>query len=239
MIFQHKNRFKPLYKQFINLRENVQNQKKILNFKRQKWNLLINFTKRKLKRFRKFKPQDQMQYVVSRYPNRGTSYKKNKHRNTIQTYKKFKLFYGNFTRKKMKKFIKKSLNTKNRNIYLTFLKLFESRLDTVLYRAKFSTSLRSARQLIVHKKVSVNKQKVKNQAFVLNPGDLISIDLKHNTLVEKGIARSNNWPIPPKHLTINYKTLQIIFGNIGHINISTFYHFNLKLEKLLVDYLQH
>ena len=36
MIFEKKNKFKPLYKQFIDLKENVQNRTKLLQFKRQK-----------------------------------------------------------------------------------------------------------------------------------------------------------------------------------------------------------
>jgi ribosomal protein S4 len=239
MIFKKRSQFKPLYKQFINLRENVQDRKKLLQFKKQKWSQLINNSKRKLKRYRKFKPKDQTQYIVSRYPNRGTSYKTSRYRNTLQTYKKFKLFYGGFTRKKIKFFVKKTLEKKGGDKNLLFLKFFESRLDTILYRAKFSTSIRNARQLIVHGKVLVNNNRVKSQSYVLKSGDLISIYFKHRQLIEKNIACSNTWPIPPKHLIINYKTLQIIFGTMDKVNVSTSYHFNLNLEKLLVDYLQH
>lgn len=238
MVLKNKNRFKPLYKQFITLREDVQKRKKILQFKKQKWNQLIAVINRRSKRFKKFKPLNQTQYIVSRYPNRGTSYKKSRYRNTLQTYKKFKLFFGDLNKNKIKNLIKKILYSKN-NVNLSFLKLFERRLDTVLYRAKFSDSIRSARQLIVHGKVFLNNKKIKSQSHILNQGDLISIDPNSSELIEKYIAFSNTWPIPPKHLTINYKTLQIIFGTIDQTNTSIYYHFNLNLEKLLVDYLQH
>lgn len=36
MLFEDVNRFKPLYKQFIELRENIQNRKKVLKFKKKK-----------------------------------------------------------------------------------------------------------------------------------------------------------------------------------------------------------
>lgn len=238
MIFQKTNEFKPLYKQFINLREDVQNRKKILQFRKQKWNQLINHIKRKNKRFRKFKPQDQTQFIVSRYPNRGTSYKKSRHRNTLQTYKKFRLFYGDLSKKKVKKFVKESFKLKNKSSNTVLLKQLESRLDTVLYRAKFSISIRSARQMIIHGKVSLNNKKVRSQSYKLQSGDLIAISSSISNLVEKNIAYSNNWPVPPKHLTINYKTLQIIFTGIDDINFGTLYHFNLNLEKLMVDFLK-
>jgi ribosomal protein S4 len=236
MILKKKNRYKPLYKQFLNLNENVQNRKKILQFKKQKWTKLIGFIKNKLKRYKKFKPQNQTQYVVSRYPNKWNSYKKGRYRNILQVYKKFSLLYGSFTQKKIKKFIKQAINNKVNSLNIRFLKMFESRLDTILYRAKFSKSIREARQLIIHGKILVNNKKIKNQGIVVNAGDLITIKLKYSCLIEKNIANSAIWPIPPKHLSINYKTLQIIFGNMDINNFSSYFNFNLNLEKLLVDY---
>jgi ribosomal protein S4 len=236
MILKQKSRFKPLYKQFINLNENVQNRKKILQFKKQKWSKLVSFIKHKLKRYKKFKPQNQTQYVVSRYPNKWNSYKKGRYRTILQAYKKLKLLYGNFTQKKIKKFIKQALSNNINNLNIRFLKIFESRLDTILYRAKFSKSIREARQLIVHKKILINNKKIKSQGYIVKVGDLITIKSKYSSLIEKNIANAAIWPIPPKHLSINYKTLQIIFGNIDVTNFSSYFNFNLNLEKLLVDY---
>lgn len=238
MIFQKKSRVKPLYKQFIKLNENVQNRQKILQFKKQKWIKLINYIKHKSKRYKKFKPQNQIQYIVSRYPNKWSSYKKGTYRNILQTYKKFRLLYGDFAKKKIKNFISQALNKKNNKntLNLTFLKLFESRLDTILYRAKFSTSIRTARQLIVHGKIMVNGKKTNSQSYFLKTGDLISINTKYSVLIEQSIANSEIWPIPPKHLIINYKTFQIIVGTLDKLNMSNYFQFNLNLEKLLVDY---
>lgn len=230
-----KNRFKPLYKKFINLHENVQNRKKIFQFKKQKWSKFIGYLKHRLKRYKKFKPQNQTQYVVSRYPNKWNSYKKGKYRTILQVYKRFKLLYGNFNKKKIKKTIKQALVNRH-NLNLNFLKVFEKRLDTVLYRAKFSLSISSARQLISHGKVFVNNKKVNSKNFLLKSGDLISISPTSTKLVELSLANSTIWPIPPKHLIINYKILQIIVGTVDNSNVSSYFNFNLNLEKLLVDY---
>ena len=239
MLLIKKNRFKPLYKQFLNLGENVQNRKKLLKFKKQKWNKLIFYLKKKLKWYNKFKPQDQTQYLVTRFPNRWDSYKKGSFRTTLKAYKKFNLFYGGFSKKHMKKFILQTYNKtfKDENSNITFLKIFESRLDTVLYRAKFTISIKAARQLIVHGKVFVNGIKIQSPLYKLKPGDHISIDYKISSLIEKGIARSNTWPITPKHLIVNYKTLQIIFGTLDYAIFSSYLNFNLNIERLLVDYI--
>ena len=71
-----KNQFKPLYKQFLKLRTNVQNRTKIFKFNHKKWKIFTQNYKKKLRRYKKFKPQNQTQYTVSKYPNKGNSYKK-------------------------------------------------------------------------------------------------------------------------------------------------------------------
>lgn len=236
MIIQRKNRFKPLYKKFINLYENVQNRKKILQFKKQKWKKFIGYLKYKSKRYKKFKPFNQTQYTVTRYPSKWNSYKKG-YKNTLQIYKKFKLMYGNFSRKKIKNFRFKALKLRNKNTNLNslFLNLFEKRLDITLFKAKFSTSIRNSKQLISHGKIFVNYNKIKSQSYELKTGDLISVDSKFQFLIERNLANSTKWPLPPKHLNINYKTLQIIYGSLLHKNISSQFTFNLELEKILID----
>lgn len=237
MFLKRKNKFKPLYKQFINLYENVQNRQKILQFKKQKWNKFISYIKYKSKRYKKFKPYNQNQYLVSRYPNKWNSYKKGTYKNILQTYKKFKLLYGDLSKKKIKNYILKALKIKNKKntLSLYFLNLFESRLDITLYKAKFSRSVRNAKQLVSHGKILVNYNKITSPSYNLKAGDIISINPKFKSIIEFNIANSNIWPIPPKHLTINYKTLQILFGTFLNENISTQFNFNLNLEKLLVD----
>ena len=119
----------------------------------------------------------------------------------------------------------------------TFLHFFESRLDTVLYRAKFAPTVRSARQLILHGKVYVNQIQVKSKAYNLKKGDIVSLSLDCLNLYENYIIESIKWPIPPKHLLINYKTLQILFiENLKSTNIASEFLFNLRLQKILVNY---
>jgi small subunit ribosomal protein S4 len=242
-MLKKKNKFKPLYKQFAKLKENVQNRKKLLKFKKQKWAKLIQYYKRKLKRYKKFKPQDQTRYIVSKFPSKANSYKK-RFKNTLTASKRFRLFYGDLSKKLVKKQIKHAIkrktNKKFLNFYLIFLEHFEHRLDTILYRSKFSISLRNARQLIVHGKVLVNNKSVRIPSFKLFPGDLITINPKFSNLIEKNLKNSEIWPIPPKYLSINYKTMEIFINdNAQQTNLSTNYPFHLDLEKVSVNYYRH
>lgn len=240
-LFRAKNRFRPLYKKFLRVRENVQNRPKLLKFKKKKWEKQIHFYKRKLRRYKKFRPIDQTQYFVSKYPSKWYSYKK-RFGPTLNEYRKFRLFYGNLTKKTIKKQIYVTLKTllgklTYSNVNSLFLELFESRLDTVLYRSKFSFSLRNSRQLIVHGKVMVNKKVVNSPSFKLKPGDFISIIRSSKMLIEENLRRVQIWPIPPKHLLINYRTLEIIFTDIiQKTNLSVSFPFKFNLEKVLINY---
>ena len=168
-----KSRFKPLFKHILKLRGNFQNRNKLLNFKKKKWEVPINFYKKKIKHYqnyKKFKPLDFIKYNVTRYSNKGTSYKK-KFKNSLHLKKSFKITY-NITNKNFKY----NVNNISKNIFskIGLLKLFETRLDTVLFRAKFSNSLRGAAQLIAHGKIYVNGLIIKNKSYQIKIGDLIN-----------------------------------------------------------------
>lgn len=61
---------------------------------------------------------------------------------------------------------------------LNLLKVLESRLDSLVFRAALAPTRRSARQLVSHGHVLVNGKKVNIPSIILNPGDVIAIDDK-------------------------------------------------------------
>ena len=202
-----KNIYKPFYKQFLRLKKNIQNRPKLFKFKRQKWKKFQQYSKNQLKFYKRFKIKDQFQLSVSRFASRGNSFQK-KFRDNLYERKAFSLFYGKLKKKYLKRHILASFNSQH-----AVLKFFESRLDTVLYRANFSLTIESARQLILHGHIFVNGIPVRIKSYILKENDLISVgnNIKARNLIKKSLDRSNFWPIPPKHLAINYRTLQILF----------------------------
>lgn len=232
MIIKKKTKFKPLYKKFFKLKENVQNRSKLLNFKKEKWKIIIKKYKQSLKWYKQFKPKNQNQYIVSKFPNKGASYER-RYRDTLLALKKVGLLYGGFVRKIIKKQVSKQIKNNYRNSAAIFIGSFEKRLDVILYRAKFCPSIRNAQQLITHGKVLVNHKEIKIKSYKLQPGELISVKPKFYKLIENNIRSAEIWPLPPKYLIVNYKTMQIIFEDIQHINLSTMFSFHLKLEKIL------
>lgn len=232
---KYKKRYKPFYKQFLRLRQNIQNRAKLFRFKKQKWQRFQNYSKNQLGFYKRFKVKDQFQLSASKFASRGNSFQR-KFRNNLYQRKLFSLFYGDLKKTYLKKSILKAINTKNSSdLRCNIFKFFESRLDTVLYRASFSLSIKEASQLILHGHVLVNGQTVKSKSYILKTNDLIEIahNPKSRYLVKKSLDRSNFWPIPPKHLLLNYRTLQILFVYSNDSNLMPVFNHYLNLNSVI------
>jgi ribosomal protein S4 len=236
-----KKRYKPFYKQFLRLRKNIQNRSKLLKFKKQKWVRFQQYLKNQLKFYKRFKVKDQFQLAVSKFASRGNSLQKT-FKNNLYERKTFSLFYGGLKKKYLKKHILQFIkaiypNNKHFDFRYKTLNFFESRLDTVLYRAHFSSSIRSASQLILHGHVLVNGVSVKTKSYILKTNDLVEIShsIKSRNLIKKSVERSNFWPIPPKYLLINYKTLQVLFMYANNTNTMPIFNNYLNVNSVIVN----
>lgn len=230
MIYIKKSRYKPKYKKLISLRINSLNGKKILKFKKNKWNFLKSLETKKSK-YKKhncfYKFYDPNLYNMPKYTNK---FKQN-YKQIVSNKRYIKMLYGGILTKSLKKTVTKAknqtkFNHKNINVKYFILKLLETRLDTILFRAHFVPSIRFSRQLISHGNVLVNNKIVFSNSYLLKKGDKITFKKEIHKLLTYNIAFSNFWPLPPKHLQISYKTFQIILidNNLFSNN------FNLKLN---------
>lgn len=237
---KYKKRCKPFYKQFLRLRQNVQNRAKLFKFKKQKWQRFQKYSENQLGFYKRFKIKDQFQLSASKFASRGNSFQK-KFRNNLYQRKLFSLFYGGLKKKYLKKSILRAINIKNyTNFHLVdfrynALKFFESRLDTVIYRTSFSLSIKEASQLILHGHLLVNGKSVKSKSYILKTNDLIEVahNLKSRALVKKSLNKSNFWPIPPKHLLVNYQTLQVLFVYSEDSNLMPVFNHYLNLNSVI------
>lgn len=57
----------------------------------------------------------------------------------------------------------------------TLLRLLETRLDNVVWRAGFAVNRRDARQLVAHGHIFVNGRKVNIPSYQLRPGDIVEV----------------------------------------------------------------
>merc|ERR1712115_337322 len=133
-----KRRYKPVYKKIIKLRDYTLNNKKIFNFKRKKWKTFIFFLRKNSKKYRR-KPFSIFKYYVPKLRPLGNSFK-HQYRSDFQNRKKLNIFYGGFLRKQLKPYFKSRQKQLNN---FSIIKLFEKRLDCVLFRSYFSVSLKN------------------------------------------------------------------------------------------------
>lgn len=72
-----------------------------------------------------------------------------------------------------------------------FLRLLESRLDNLVYRAGFASTRRGARQLVNHGHVTVNGKKVDIPSYRVKVGDVISLkeDDKNLKVVDEALSK--------------------------------------------------
>jgi ribosomal protein S4 len=237
VILNKKQRYKPFYKQFLRIRQNVQNRRKLFKFNKEKWKRFQLYSKKQLKFYKRFKLRDPFRLRITKFASKGNSLQKN-FRNTLYEKKKLSLFYGGLKTQYLKKKLSNINGSKkyknSRFVYYKhhILQLLESRLDKILYSSKFSLSIKNARQLIKHGHILINNIVVKTPSYIVKTDDLIEVsrNVKSRDLVRKYINHSNFWPIPPKHLMINYNTLQIFFLYEKNDNFLPNFTYQLKLN---------
>jgi len=115
------------------------------------------------------------------------------------------------------------------------LELLESRLDCIVYRLGFAATIPSARQLVAHGHILVNKKIVNIPSFLCTEGDIISIKNKNKSenlilsnfeiqqqkrkLIQRRMKRikltkSRFQSLLPSHLEINRDENDILLGKI-------------------------
>jgi small subunit ribosomal protein S4 len=92
--------------------------------------------------------------------------------------------------------------------------LLERRLDAIIYRAKFATTIFSARQLINHGHVKVNGKKVNIASYVAKEEDTIEIKDKSKQLAIIDIALANKERETPEYIQLDIKNKKLKFIRI-------------------------
>ena len=75
-----------------------------------------------------------------------------------------------------------------------FLKLLESRLDSLVYRLGFATTRKGARQLVNHGHITVNGKKVDIPSYRVKPGDVIAVkeQAKQHPMIKSSLEAIHN-----------------------------------------------
>ncbi|MBQ7506006.1 MAG: 30S ribosomal protein S4 [Lachnospiraceae bacterium] len=89
------------------------------------------------------------------------------------------------------------------------MRLLESRLDNVVFRLGFARTRREARQIVGHKFVTVNGNKVNIPSYLVKAGDVIAIDEKHvNGQRVKDIKEVTGGRLVPEWLEVDQEKME-------------------------------
>lgn len=99
----------------------------------------------------------------------------------LQAKQKLKAYYGDITEKQFSKIYEEAARMKG-NSAENLIGLLESRLDAIVYRAKFVPTVFAARQFINHGHVTVNGKRCNIGSARLKPGDVVQVREKSRNL---------------------------------------------------------
>ena len=128
----------------------------------------------------------------------------------LQAKQKLKAYYGNINEKQFRNIYKKASMLKG-DTSENLIGLLEKRLDAVIYRAKFSTTIFSARQLINHGHVKVNGKKVNIASYSVKEEDSIEIRDKSKQLAIVDIALASKERETPEYIQMDEKNKKFKF----------------------------
>ena len=128
----------------------------------------------------------------------------------LQAKQKLKGYYGNINERQFRNIYKKASMQKG-DTGENLIGLLERRLDAIVYRARFSTTIFSARQLINHGHVKVNGKKVNIASYVVSEEDTIEIRDKSKQLAFIDIALANKERETPEYILMDEKNKKVTF----------------------------
>ena len=92
----------------------------------------------------------------------------------LEERQKLKAMYGMLSQKQLVNTYYKALQKKGNTAQL-FSEFLECRLDNIVYRLRFASSIFGAQQLVSHGHIQVDGKKVDRRSFLVRPGMVVSI----------------------------------------------------------------
>jgi small subunit ribosomal protein S4 len=122
----------------------------------------------------------------------------------LEAKQKMKFYYGNMNERQFRNVYRKAIQKKG-NTTENLVGFLERRLDTVAYRAKFATTVFSARQLINHGHIKINGKKVNIPSYLVKAEDTIEIRDKSKDIVTIVGALMNKEREVPDYIQVDEK----------------------------------
>lgn len=151
----------------------------------------------------------------------------------------FRFFYSFIKIKFLKKIILRSLKLKDSvNAFVYFL---ESRLDVLLFRLNLVSSVREARQFILHGNVKINNKIIKKSSYNLTAGDCLTLKkdliLCFKKRIFKNLKTKKSILIKiPNYIEFDLNNLIFVFTKINVYDVRFFYKLNFYTILSLMNF---
>jgi small subunit ribosomal protein S4 len=129
---------------------------------------------------------------------------------------KLKGYYGNIQEKHFRRIYEEAARRKG-NTAEHLVGLLESRLDVIVYRAKFVPTVFAARQFVNHGHVKVNGRRVTIPSYRARVGDVIEVREKSRTMALVLEAIESGERDVPDYLELDPKAMKVTFLRIPEL----------------------
>ena len=134
----------------------------------------------------------------------------------LRAKQKLKGYYGNLTEKQFGKTYEEAARRKG-NTAENLVGLLESRLDAVVYRAKFVPTPFAARQFVNHGHVLVNGKRVNIPSYRVKPGDVVSVRERSRNMALVLEALQSPERDTPDYITMDGKAMSATYVRIPEL----------------------
>ena len=117
---------------------------------------------------------------------------------------KLKTYYGNVNEKQFHKYYAEAIRRRG-DAAENLIGILESRLDNLVFKAKFVPSIFAARQFVNHGHVLVNGKRVNIPSYMVKAGDIISVKEKSQQMAMVVAALESNLHELPSYLEADSK----------------------------------
>jgi small subunit ribosomal protein S4 len=134
----------------------------------------------------------------------------------LRAKQKLKGYYGNITEKQFVRIYKDAASRKG-NTSENLIGLLESRLDAVVYRAKFVPTPFAARQFVNHGHVTVNGQRVNIASYRCKPGDVVEVRERSRNMALVLEALQSQERDTPDYLEVDAKGMNVKYVRVPEL----------------------
>lgn len=120
----------------------------------------------------------------------------------LEEKQKLKAIYGMLSTRQLVLYYQEAARSKINTTHL-FIQQLECRLDNIVYRLKFASTIFGAQQLVSHGHILVNGKKVDRRSFQVRPGMVISVKPKSQSMPAIKQSIENNAQATPEYVSLD------------------------------------